>query len=172
MTGLRLVTLGVMLFGASAFAEEERASSAPSSPKLELEVSAGATPRLELTPTVSGRVGVDLWNWFTPSVRVLSVAPWSGSSSAWAIQGELRAHTSGTLLQLTGGVGLGLATASIDRGSTELDATVQKAQPWLTGDVGARVLLGPFFLGASLGYAPVQGQWLGALSLGLIALGN
>jgi len=172
MTVPRLMLCGAMLSAVVSFAEEGPPRDSHS-PKLELEISAGATTRLQLSPAVSGRVGVDLWNWFTPSVRVVSVAPWAGSNSAWAIQGELRAHTGGTFVQLTGGVGLGLATATIDREGSELDATVQKAaQPWLTGDVGGRVLLGPVFLGASLGYAPVQRQWLGSVQLGVIAFGS
>ena len=140
---------------------------------LELELAGGASAQNDLTPTVSGRIGVDLWNWLTPSVRVLSIAPWAGPTSAWAIQGELRAHTKGTLLQLTGGVGLGLATASVDRSASGVDATVSRAaQPWLTGDLGARLLLGPFFVGASVGVAPLQRQWLGSLNLGVIAFGG
>lgn len=172
MPGLRFALFAAVL-SLPAFAEEEAVRRSPDDPKLELEIAGGASAQNDLTPTVSGRIGVDLWNWLTPSVRVLSVAPWAGPTSAWAIQGELRAHTQGALLQLTGGVGLGLATASVDRSSSGVDATVARAaQPWLTGDVGARVLLGPFFLGASVGVAPIQRQWLGSLNVGLIAFGG
>lgn len=172
MSGLRLAIVAAVL-SCPAFAEEEAVCRSPDDPKLELEVAGGASAQNDLTPTVSGRIGVDLWNWLTPSVRVLSIAPWAGPSSAWAIQGELRAHTKGTLLQLTGGVGLGLATASVERSASGIDATVARAaQPWLTGDLGARVLLGPFFVGASIGGAPLQRQWLGSLNLGVIAFGG
>lgn len=141
--------------------------------KLEVEVGAGATSRDAISPTVSARVGVDLWNWFTPSVRLVSVTPWAGPESAWAIQGELRAHTRGRVLQLTGGVGLGLATANVVRSSSGLDANLTRpALPWLTGDVGVRALLGPFFLGVSVGGAPLQQQWLASLNLGFVAFGD
>lgn len=163
----------VSLVSTAAFAEPEQVKPSPDDPKLELEVTAGATARTELTPTVSARIGVDFWNWFTPSVRVLSVAPWSGSQSAWAIQAELRGHTKGSLLQLTGGLGLGLATANVVRSDAGLDASLARpAQPWLTGDLGARVLLGPIFIGVSIGGAPLQQQWLGSLNLGVIAFGG
>ncbi|MDP1920316.1 MAG: hypothetical protein Q8L14_28990 [Myxococcales bacterium] len=163
----------VSFVSTAAFAEPEQVAPSTDQPKLELEVSAGATARTELTPTVSARIGVDFWNWFTPSIRVLSVAPWAGSQSAWAIQAELRGHTKGSLLQLTGGLGLGLATANVLRSDAGLDASLARpAQPWLTGDIGARLLLGPFFIGVSVGGAPLQRQWLGSLNLGVIAFGG
>jgi hypothetical protein len=67
----------VFLLNTAAFAEPEQIKASRKDPKIELEVSAGATARTQLTPTVSARVGVDFWNSFTPSVRVLSVAPWA-----------------------------------------------------------------------------------------------
>jgi hypothetical protein len=150
----------------------ERVERPADGPKLEVEVSGGVTSRTDLTPTVSARLGVDVWNWFTPSVRLLSVAPWAGSQSAWAIQAELRAHSKGTF-QLTGGVGLGLATANVVRTGSGLDAELTRpALPWLTGDVGARVLLGPIFVGVSVGGAPLQQQWLASLNLGFVAFGG
>ncbi len=98
---------------------------------------------------------------------------WAGSQSAWAIEAELRGHTKGALLQLTGGLGLGLATANVVRSDAGLDASLARpAQPLLTGDLGARVLLGPFFIGVSVGAAPLQQQWLGSLNLGVIAFGG
>lgn len=142
-------------------------------PKLELEVSAGAVSRTDLSPTVSARLGVDVWNWFTPSVRVFSVAPWEGPSSAWAIQAEARAHTKGSLLQLTGGIGIGLATANVQRSGVTLEGELTRAAvPWITGDIGLRLLLGPFFVGLSVGGAPLQQQLLGSLNLGVVAFGN
>jgi hypothetical protein len=94
-------------------------------------------------------------------------------SGAWAIQAELRGHTKGSLLQLTGGLGLALATANMVRSDAGLDASLARpAQPWLTGDLGARLLLGPFFIGVSVGGAPLQQQWLGSLNLGVIAFGG
>lgn len=168
----RLLVL-LLCLPALALANPAEVKEAASGPKLELEVTAGAASRNDLAPTVSARVGLDLWNWFTPSVRVFSVAPWAGPESAWAIQGELRAHTRGTLFQLTGGLGLGLATATVVRGSTGLEAGLTRsAQPWLTGDLGVRALLGPFFIGLSVGGAPFQQQWLGSLNLGVIAFGG
>ena len=144
---LTLLSLGLVTSVLAAPAEVKKTTD---DPKLEVEVSGGVTSRSDLTPTVSARLGVDLWNWFTPSVRLVSVAPWSGSQSAWAIQAELRGHTRGSLLQLTGGIGFGLATANVVRAPTGVDADLSRpAQPWLTGDLGGRVLLGPLFLGVS-----------------------
>jgi len=59
------------LVSTAAFAEPEPLKPSPEEPKLEL--GAGATA--EFTPTLCARIGVDFWNWFTPSVRVLWVAP-------------------------------------------------------------------------------------------------
>lgn len=166
---LTLLSLGLVT---SAFADPAEVKKTTDDPKLEVEVTGGVTSRSDLTPTVSARLGVDFWNWFTPSVRLVSVAPWSGSQSAWAIQAELRGHTRGSLLQLTGGIGFGLATANVVRAPTGVDADLSRpAQPWLTGDVGARVLLGPLFLGVSVGGAPLQQQWLASLNLGFVAFG-
>lgn len=168
MSALRGALLGLFVVSSSALAHEQVKRSVDD-PKLEVEVSGGVTSRTDVTPTVSARLGVDLWNWFTPSVRLVSVAPWAGSQSAWAVQGELRAHTRGTF-QLTGGLGFGLATANVVRTGSGLDADLTRpALPWLTGDVGARVRLGPLFLGVSVGGAPLQQQWLASLNLGFVA---
>ncbi|MBL8918972.1 MAG: hypothetical protein JNJ54_08955 [Myxococcaceae bacterium] len=167
------LTLVVPLLLASATLAAPEVKKDGGDAKLELEVGAGATSRDAISPTVSARVGVDLWNWFTPSVRLVSVAPWAGPESAWAIQGELRAHTRGRVLQLTGGVGLGLATANVVRSSSGLDANLTRpALPWLTGDLGLRALLGPFFVGVAVGGAPLQQQWLASLNLGFVAFGD
>lgn len=172
MNRLRLIPVIALLAPLMGLAEPAVKQSSDTA-KLEVEVSAGATSRDAISPTVAARVGVDLWNWFTPSVRLVSVTPWAGPESAWAIQGELRAHTRGRVLQLTGGVGLGLATANVVRSTGGLDAALARpAQPWLTGDVGVRALLGPFFIGVSAGGAPLQRQWLASLNLGFVAFGD
>lgn len=173
MNALRLAVVVPLTLARLALAEPAQVKKSADDPKLEVEVSGGVTSRDDVSPTVSARLGVDFWNWFTPSVRVVSVSPWAGTQSAWAIQGELRGHTKGTLLQLTGGLGIGIATANVSRSTSGLGAELTRpAQPWLTGDIGVRALLGPVFLGVSVGGAPLQQQWLASLNLGFVAFGG
>jgi hypothetical protein len=164
---VRTVCVFSLLLGLPALAEEAKRNS--DDVRLEFEVGGGVTSRTDLSPTLSGRLGVDLWGWFTPSIRLISVGPWTPATSAWAIQGELRAHTRG-FFQITGGIGFGLATANVARDAQVFDADLTRAaQPWLTGDVGARLVFGPLFVGASVGGAPFQQRWLFSANVGLIA---
>ncbi len=140
-------------------------------PKLELEVGAGGSGTKAAAATLTGRIGVDLLDWFTPSVRVVTLTPLGGAPTALAVLGEVRAHTSGKL-QLTAGVGVGVATATFVPGATGVDATVARATPWLQGDVGLRVVLGPFFVGLGVGGAPAAQRWMATLSVGVAAFGG
>jgi hypothetical protein len=151
-------------------------------PQLEVEVGAGASGLSLIAPTFTGRVGVDLMGWFTPSLRVMSLTPLSGDTVGWSALAELRAHTPG-VFQLTGGVGLGLATASFTRQASGAVSTqvstlatstlsTNTIAPYLFADLGVRVKLGPVFVGASVGGAPFANQYLALLSVGFAAFGS
>lgn len=141
-------------------------------PRLELEVGAGASSLAHPTPTFAGRIGVDLLDWFTPSLQVMSATPLSGAAAGFGIIAELRAHTRGRF-QLTGGVGMGLATASFTSPSSGLvDAQLNRVSPYLFADLGVRVTFGPFWVGASVGGAPLAQQWLALLTVGFAAFGS
>jgi hypothetical protein len=148
------------------------AAPARAAPKLELELGAGASGLTAPNPTFLGRIGLDLANWFTPSVRVMSVTPLSGHAMGWSVLAELRAHSSGHV-QFMGGLGIGLATAAfVTRPSGGLDAQVNSISPYLYADLGVRFTFGPFWVGLSAGGAPLAQQWLGLLTVGFCAFGG
>ncbi len=142
-------------------------------PRLELEVGAGAAGWTQATPTFTGRIGVDLLGWFTPSLRVMTTTPISGEQVGLSALGEFRVHTPG-FLQLTAGVGVGVATASFSSrgaGIGGIDATVARVNPYLWGDIGLRVMITRLWVGLSVGGAPLASQWMGLLSVG-VAFGD
>lgn len=152
---MRVAVLSAVLFAVPALA----------APTLELEVGGGAFDIHAPQPTFTGRVGVDLLGFITPSLRVTSLTPLSGSASAWLMLGEVRLHTPGTV-QLTGGVAVGFATADVTY-AAPLDTSVTRLSPWLQADLGLRVMLGRFWVGAAVTSAPLQSQWMGTLNLGV-----
>ncbi|MEW5743344.1 MAG: hypothetical protein AB1938_30825 [Myxococcota bacterium] len=159
---MRLVALALVLSSVPALA----------GPKLELELGGGAVDWSAPQPTFTGRVGADLFGFFTPSLRVTSLSPFSASASTWLVLGELRLHTPGPV-QVTGGVGLGFATADVRHvPDAPLEASVTRNAPWLQADLGLRVMLGRFWLGAAVTSAPLERQWMGTLNLGVALFGD
>ena len=142
------------------------------SPALEIELGAGAHGLKEAAPTVTGRLGLDLWNWFTPSFRVMSLNSLASDQQAWAMLGELRAHTRGRF-QLNGGLGLGFALASFAPGDDRgVNAKVTTVNTYLQGDIGLRLTIGRFWVGLNVGGAPYQQMFMGTLNLGVRAFGG
>lgn len=160
MNPMRVAVLAAVLSAVPALA----------APTLELEVGGGAFDVRAPQPTFTGRVGVDLLGFVTPSLRVTSLTPLSGASSAWLMLGEVRLHTPGPV-QLTGGVAVGFATADVTH-AAPLDTSVSRLSPWLQADLGLRVVLGRFWIGAAVTSAPLQSQWMGTLNLGVSFLGG
>jgi hypothetical protein len=154
----------------AAFAAVLSALPALAAPTLELEVGGGAFDVRAPQPTITGRVGVDLLGFVTPSFRVTSLTPLRGASSAWLVLGEARLHTPGPV-QLTGGVALGFATAHVTH-AAPLDTSVSRVSPWLQADLGLRVVLGRFWIGVAVTSAPLQSYWMGTLNLGASFLGG
>lgn len=148
-------------------------------PRLELEVGGGATALPAVSPAVQARVGLDLFDVLTPSLKVVSRSPWSPAESTVGAYFELRAHTRG-VVQLTGGVAAGLFSATVATAGTPVvgaDGVVTVSQPTrlrddYLADLGLRVKLGPAFVGASVGVAPAQQQVFGTLTLGLALFGD
>jgi hypothetical protein len=141
-------------------------------PHLELEVGAGASGLVDPaaffthpSATFSGRVGLDLFEFFTPSVRVLVATPLSLDPAGWAFLGELRLHTPG-VFQLTGGVAFGLSSAGMAfRAAT---TSLAALAPYLTADLGVRVKLGPVLIGIGVGGAPwISPQWTALANVGV-----
>ena len=132
--------------------------------KLELEVGAG---HALVAPAKSwtARIGLDLFGHLTPSVRVMTQSPICCDTQTWAVLGELRAHTLGTV-QLTAGLGLGVGTATVVRAP---DATVHFQRVptrYAMGDLGLRFMLGDFWIGAGVARSTAWDGYLGTLSLG------
>jgi hypothetical protein len=132
-------------------------------PSLELEVSGGAHGWMRPDgATFGGRVGLDLFDWFTPGVRAMTL-----DKEAWALLGDLRAHTPLRLFQLNGGVGIGFALAKMD---PAVDA--QRISPYLIGDIGVRLNFWRMWVGFNVGGSPFDQRWLGMLSLGIAPFGR
>jgi len=164
MTTLRRLAVAALLTAVPALA----------GPRLELEVGGGAFDVSAPRPTFTGRVGVDVLGFLTPSLRLSSLAPLSASASSWLVLAELRLHTPG-MVQLTGGVAFGFATADVHhpaQAPLETSVTSQGAA-WLQGDLGLRVVVANrLWVGAGVTYAPLASQWMGTLNLGVALFGG
>src|SRR3954471_14581956 len=101
----RLLVMAVLAASVSARA---------ASPNLEIEIGGGANSQSLIAPTFTARLGLDLFEHLTPSVRVITLMPGLSTSAetSWAVLGELRGHTSGRF-QLNAGVGLGVGNAVV-----------------------------------------------------------
>jgi len=150
-------------------------SAAWASPQLEMEAGGGIFGHADSSPTFTGRVGVDFWNHLTPSVRLITLSPLDSGRSAWAVLGELRAHTNGRW-QVNAGLSLGLGTATFATGTdhSPLAANLYSASPYVMGDVGLRLMLGHFWVGVNVGGSPMPDNqyWLGTLSVGFRMFGE
>jgi hypothetical protein len=157
MTSPRPLVLALFLLSTPALAA-----------KLELEVGAGSTGSDDLSgPAITGRIGVDFLDHLTPSLRVLALSPVRGGDyQSWAMLGELRAHTSGTV-QLTAGLGVGFASALVSPGvGDSVNARLHRTEPYVLGDLGARVTISKFWLGLSVGGSPSTPGFMATLSIG------
>ena len=136
--------------------------------KLELELGAGATSaRAFETPSVTGRIGLDFFDHLTPSLRALALTPVGrGDLTAWALLGEMRAHTSGRF-QLNVGLGVGVGSALFGPGpGSSVNARFDRVAPYLMGDVGARLCISKIWVGLNVGGSPSSPGLMGTLSLG------
>jgi hypothetical protein len=139
-----------------------RPALADAQPSLELEFAggfgkAGSTSRLTndtpypWAPILTGRAGVDLWDVFTPSVRVFTVAgpvgsdyARDGASGYRAISGllELRVHSPGdTQIYASAGAGVGRLIGLQRSQAFESHRILGKVGPAFLGVVGVRHLL-------------------------------
>jgi hypothetical protein len=150
-------------------------SAASASTGLEVEAGGGVFGHADTSPTFTGRVGVDFWNHITPSVRLMTLSPMDGGRSAWAVLGEIRAHSNGRW-QVNAGLSLGLGTATFAAGTskTSVSANLYSVSPYVMGDVGLRLMLGRFWVGLNVGGSPMPDNqyWLGTLSVGFRAFGE
>jgi hypothetical protein len=135
-------------------------------PALELELAggvgkAGSSSQLGTNspypwaPIVTGRAGIDLWNVFTPSVRVFAVAGPSeldytatDPSEYGAVSGllELRVHSPGdTQIYASAGAGIGRVFGLQRTNAFESNRIFSQTGPAFLGVVGVRRLLSPKF---------------------------
>lgn len=148
--------MGMALVGAKASAAE-----------LELELGAGAgATGIDPNGALTGRIGIDLAEHFTPSLRGVALGQPASGLDLWALLAELRAHTSGRL-QLTGGVAFGVGSLLVGPGPGDsVSANLHRTMPYILGDIGLRLMLSNFWLGASVGGSPTRPGYLGTLYLG------
>lgn len=142
-------------------------------PRLELEVAGGASAHClcKISPALSARIGVDFAEHFTPSVRLMTFALPGSDNHTWAVLGEFRAHTKGRF-QLNAGAGIGFGAAQFNAGEGGLDAQFFRVSPYVNLDVGARVMLGRWWIGANIGGMPGQRVYTAMLSVGVSPFGE
>ncbi|MBK7862388.1 MAG: hypothetical protein IPJ65_28020 [Archangiaceae bacterium] len=157
---MRLAVLCSLLLSTAALA----------SPVLELEVGAGAHGWVtDPSPTFSGRVGLDLFDWFTPGVRAMSLTHFKADDRSWALLADLRVHTAPRLVQLNAGVDVGFALAHVNDTET---VTTERVSPYLMGDVGVRLNVWRMWVGLNVGASPMGPSWVGMLSVGIAPFGR
>lgn len=142
-------------------------------PRLELEVGGGVAANCLCTPrpALTVRTGVDFADHFTPSLRLTTFALPGTDDHTWAVLAEFRAHTSGRF-QVNAGVGLGFGKASFDAGLDGLNANFFRVAPYVNVDVGARLMLGRWWIGANVGGMPGQRVLAATLNLGVSPFGD
>ena len=148
-------------------------SAAWADPRMELEVAGGASAHClcKISPSLSARVGVDFADHFTPSVRMMTFALPGTDNHTWAVLGEFRAHTSGRF-QVNAGAGIGFGAASFNAGEDGLDAQFFRVAPYVNLDVGARLMMGRWWIGANVGGMPAQRVMTAMLSVGVSPFGE
>jgi hypothetical protein len=148
-------------------------SAAWASPRLELEVAGGASASCfcRISPTLSARVGVDFAEHFTPSLRLMTFALPGSDNHTWAVLGEFRAHTKGRF-QVNAGAGIGFGAASFNAGEDGLNAEFFRVAPYINLDVGARLMVGRWWIGANIGGMPGQRVMTAMLSVGVSPFGE
>lgn len=156
------------------------AASATAGPRLELELGGSAAALPAPAPLLQARVGLDVFNVLTPSLKVVSRSPWSPREANLGVYFELRAHTRG-VVQLTGGVAAGLFATTLSSaggaGGGDVEGGLSATPPVrlrddYLADLGLRVMLGRVWLGASVGVAPLQQQVFGTVTLGVALFGD
>ncbi len=142
-------------------------------PRLELEVGGGvsASCLCAPAPALSARIGVDLAEHFTPSLRLLTFALPGSDHHTWAVLGEFRAHTKGRV-QLNAGAGIGFGAAAFNATSDGLDAQFFRVAPFVNVDAGVRVMLGRWWVGANVGGMPWSKVATAMLSVGVSPFGD
>ena len=133
--------------------------------KLELEV--GRTHAIAADANSwTARVGLDLFGHLTPSVRAIAETPGCCARQTWALLGELRAHTRG-IVQLTAGLGLGMGTADVVRNNESTTVQLDRGSSiYAMGDLGVRLVLCEFWVGAGVGRSTSWDGYLATISMG------
>jgi hypothetical protein len=150
-----------MMFALALCAAALQPALADAQPSLELEVASGAGKAESSSrsangasypwaPILTGRAGVDLWDAFTPSIRIFTVAGPAGldfginGAGYRAISGllELRIHSPGdTQLYASAGAGVGRLIGLQQNDSYDARRITGKVGPAFLGLLGVRHLL-------------------------------
>lgn len=148
-------------------------SAAWADPRLELEVGGGVSAHClcKISPALSARVGVDFAEHFTPSVRMMTFALPGSDQHTWAVLGEFRAHTRGRF-QVNAGAGIGFGAAAFNPGEDGLNAQFFRVAPYVNLDVGMRLMMGRWWLGANVGGMPGPGVYTAMVSVGVSPFGE
>ena len=143
---------------------------AAAAPALELEVNGGVKGSdcaCAFGPTLGARIGLDIANLFTVSVKGMSLSKFDQPRQEFGLLLDARFHSRGRL-EFNGGLGLGLAIATVDQN----DASIVAVRPFPLLDIGLRLNLWRFFIGLNVGGWPFAPTWFGALSVGVSLFGD
>lgn len=143
-------------------------------PALELEVNGGTFGHDFVsapTPTLGARVGLDIADLVTVSVRGATLCKFDQPRQELGLLADVRLHSRGRF-QLSGGLGLGLAIATFDSSGGSLDAGFATVRPFPLVDLGVRLNLWRFFVGVNVGGWPFTPTWFGTASVGFQFFGD
>lgn len=145
-------------------------------PALELEVNGGVKGHNgpeTIGPTFGARVGLDLWDLLTLSVRGMTLSTFDQPRQELGFLADVRVHSRGRF-QVNGGLGLGLAIATIAPSGDWVDASFTTVRPFPLADVGVRLNLWKLFIGLNVGGWPFNPTptWMGTLNVGISLFGD
>ena len=115
-------------------------------------------------------MGIDLWDILTISVKAISLSKFDQPVQEVGFLADLRLHNRGRV-QFNSGLGLGVAVATFTKSEGGVETNYTAVRPFPLVDVGLRVNLWKFFVGANIGGWPFTPTWMGTLSFGVSLFG-
>jgi hypothetical protein len=123
-------------------------------------------------PTLGARVGLDLFDLVTLSVRGMSLSRFDQPRQEIGLLADVHVHSRGRF-QVNGGLGLGLAIASVEQAGGGLDVSYSTVRPFPLLDVGVRLNIWKFFVGLNVGGWPFGvPTYTGTASVGISLFGD
>lgn len=158
-----LLLVAALLFSSKALAV----------PALELEATGGmhGGACCGPSPLLGGRVGIDLWDILTFSVKGMSLSRFEARTQEVGFLLDVRVHNRGRV-QFNSGLSLGVAVATFADSGSGVDTAFNVVRPFPLADIGLRVNIWKFFVGVNVGGWPFTPTWFGTLSAGVSLFGD